>query len=114
MKPISWVYVHELDISFRWIQGDGFHDVLRGRWSNFPDRKLPMVERVPTRVRTWVDDTDIYAETNRYLREKYPKWFSRFGPLCAPYSTQRAAKVPEQPVRRQAAKTKRSTDFVRR
>lgn len=113
IKPTSWIYIAELDISIRWIQRDYYQDILRGNWSLCRD--LPIIARIPTNG-TWTDDTDVYREANRYLKSNYENWYARKGPLTfpvwQPHATPAvpASRTPE----RVTGRLLRSTDFVQR
>lgn len=112
IRPISWIYVEDLNISIRWVQGDHFQDILRGSWSVCRD--LPVIERMSTNG-TWVDDTDVYREANRYLKAKYEAWHAINGTLRPPLLANDrrvvpAARAPQPAVKRNI----RSTDFVAR
>lgn len=78
VPPISWVYVEDLDLTFRWVRNEWHQDVLRGNWR---DGAAVLVERVPT-GRTWVDNREVFDEANAYLRWRHPDWFRGLGPLA--------------------------------
>lgn len=106
-RPISWLYLADLGVSFRWVQGDAFLDILSGNWRH--SRELPPLERVTTRS-TWVDNRDIYAELNRVVRERWPDRHRHHG-LIRPDPTPSPAPPPPPP--RPPSRPERSTDFVR-
>lgn len=119
IRPVSWIYVEELNITVRWVQGDLFQDVMRGNWSH--NRELPILERIATN-KTWVDNADIYREANRYLKARHEKWYARNGALHSPPLTSQermipSARPPDEASRQShgyAGTSERSTDFVRR
>lgn len=103
-RPISWLFVADLGVSFRWVQGDVFLDILSGDCR--VNRDLPLAERVPTRS-TWVDNRDVFAEINRVVGARWPDRQRRHGLIVPEVEPPPPAPAPRQPAGR-------STDFVRR
>lgn len=104
VQPISWYRLAELGVSFRWVRGDAFMDILAGNWRD--NRELPLVERVATRS-TWVDNRDVFAEINRAIGARWPEWQRKHG-LIHP----NPEPPPTPASRRPPAPMSRSTDFV--
>jgi hypothetical protein len=73
------VYVPGLDITFRWGRGDGFMVLLRGRRA-FSDEG-PVVAKTAVDAGGWVDNRDLHAVIDRYIREHYTEWHRANGPI---------------------------------
>ncbi|HEX7659181.1 MAG TPA: hypothetical protein VF444_06825 [Pseudonocardiaceae bacterium] len=77
--PKAQVYVPGLDITFRWGRGDGFMVILRGKRA-FADEG-PVVGKAPVDAMGWMDNRDLYATVDRYVRDHHPEWHRANGPV---------------------------------
>ncbi|MDX8037626.1 hypothetical protein SK803_46160 [Lentzea sp. BCCO 10_0856] len=108
---VSYVFVRDLNISFRWTQPNTFQEVIRGDFN--VSREFPVIARDEL-DKTWVDNTDIYRAVNRYLERNYPDWRLANDPVSPPSDSHAQPPPPRVYLPRQAVRRgERSTDFVR-
>lgn len=77
--PRAQVYVSWIDVTFRWGRGDGYMELLRGKRA-FADEG-PVIAKTAVNPAGWVDNSDLYATVDRYVRENYADQHRAHGPV---------------------------------